>query len=191
MGARAVIRFFFTEVYNVAFLLPGQLLLGFLISSRQLIIGGLEYIDAQGEQNRTTVAKNKILYSILSFLATALALISAVLVFDSDFFSVVGSMLPAAVTFLGGWYLLTMSSMPEAVAAYSAFWMPPTEQVTHREDTLYALLQTRGVNRSRHAWGLLKSSPRAGLRERRRYMQLADAMEVRSGICGSEASSSR
>ncbi|MFE5676205.1 hypothetical protein ACFQ7B_03610 [Streptomyces erythrochromogenes] len=172
VGARTVIEFFFTEVYNVEFLLPGQLFLGSLMAVRRLVRGGAQYLR-EGDEIRRAVAKNRVLYGLVTFLVTTALFVVVAVLLKPGTIGVAAAVLPAAMSFLFGWWVLSMSNVPGAVAAYSSWWMPPAERFAHREDMLYALLQTDGVDRSRHAWGLIKSSPRAGLRERRRYTRLA------------------
>ncbi|WP_145882009.1 hypothetical protein [Streptomyces sp. BK340] len=148
-------------------LLPGIIWL-FLIMALLLILGGgLRYVMSAGDQGSISAAKNSILYGVMGSGASAIALLAAYLLHNPSLGETFRGMGAGGVLSAAAWLILSGAYIPKAVASYSAWWMPVAERAAHRQDMLFALSRVRWGTRSRHAWGLLTSSPRAGLRARR------------------------
>ncbi|MFD3549350.1 hypothetical protein ACFWUW_27755 [Streptomyces sp. NPDC058655] len=56
---------------------------------------------------------------------------------------------------------------PTATVAYGSWWMPAEDRSAYQQDMRCALAQVSARQRGKHAWGIVKSAPRAGLRARR------------------------
>ncbi|WP_229916895.1 hypothetical protein, partial [Streptomyces fructofermentans] len=118
----------------------------------------------------------RIVYGFLGLILNGTALLGIHLWAGPGLEEVIRGMGAGAVLGAAGWLLLTRTFVPKAVAAYSSWWMPKVERTAHRQDILYALTRASWGIRSRHAWELLKSSPRAGLRARRHHARLRAAV---------------
>ncbi|MGW1364913.1 hypothetical protein ACWCQP_46885 [Streptomyces chartreusis] len=157
--------------------LPGVFWFAALMAMMQVLMAGFRYVMSSGDQGTITAAKNQMLYGVAGLVALPVPLVIAHLVFAPSLSEVGVGAGVGAVLFMVGLALLTSSTVPRAMAAYSAWWMPQVERTSHRQDILYALTCARwGMQRSRHAWSLLKSSPRAGLRSRRHHARLKAAV---------------
>lgn len=157
-------------------LLPGAFAFTMLVSLTQIPRGGYLYIRSGGAPDRVAIAKNRIVYALVGLLASATLGTAAAAVINPSFSDLLVGFGLAAAVGAAGWLTLTGTFVPKAVASYSSWWMPKAERTEHRQDILYALTQARWAARSRHAWGLLKSSPRAGLRARRYHVRLSAAV---------------
>ncbi|MFF3691650.1 hypothetical protein [Streptomyces sp. NPDC002187] len=142
----------------------------------QFLLGGYQYVRSNGDTGRMTAAKNRIIYhSMIGLIAFPASLPAVTLVGSNGVEMTVGFGLAGLLTAVRK-LVLRGNSVPKAVATYSALWMPEAERTEHRQDMLYALTQARPGRRSHHAWALLKSSPRAGLRARRHHARLDAAL---------------
>lgn len=146
----------------------------FLIMALLLItVGGLRYVTSSGDSSMVSAAKNSIIYGVMGSVVSTIMLVVIHLLHSPSPGELLRGMGVAVVLSAAAWLILSRAFVPKVIAAYSAWWMPRAEQVAHRQDMFYALSQVRGGRRSRHAWGLLTSSPRAGLRARRHTASLA------------------
>ncbi|TVZ90508.1 hypothetical protein [Streptomyces sp. BK340] len=68
---------------------------------------------------------------------------------------------------------------PAAAVAYGSWWTPAEDKTTYRQDLQFALVCVPIRQRGGHAWGMIKSGPRAGLRARRFAARCAGPVTVR------------
>jgi hypothetical protein len=156
---------------------PGGFLFGAVLGLLRCLRGGFLYWRSYGAADGVANAKNKTIYGLRTVAASsASALILWLVAGGPTTAQIFRGMALGAVVSAGMWLLLSRAVVPTAVAAYSAWWMPKAERTAHRQDIRYALRQAEGGRRSSHAWGVLKSSPRVGLRARRHHKRLAAAM---------------
>lgn len=158
--------------------LPGAFLFGSVLGLLRCLRGGFLYWRSDGAADRVANAKNNIIYGLQTVaMSSVLAVVLWLGAGGPPTAQTLRGMVLGAVVSAGIWLLLlSRAVVPTAVAAYSAWWMPKAERTTHRQDIRYALRQADGRRRSSHAWGVLKSSPRVGLRARRHHKRLAEAM---------------
>ncbi|MFE2473700.1 hypothetical protein [Streptomyces mirabilis] len=166
--------------------LPGISLFVMMAAVARLLRAGLLYLRSRGETGRVAAAKNRMVYGSASLLIAAVAGTVSWAFTRPGFVEIADGFLGGGLVIAAGAWVLNGNYVPKAVAAYSAWWMPKAERTAHRQDILYALTAAGQLRqawgfwywetRSEHAWGLLKSSPRAGLRARRYYACLAAAM---------------
>lgn len=170
-----------SSVLDAAFVvLPGIIWLFLIISLLLVPVGGLRYVISGGDSGSVSAAKNSIIYGVMGSMVSGIALLVIYLVGSPSLQEIFRGMGTGGALGAAVWLILSGKYVPKAVAAYSAWWMPKTERTAHRQDMLYALSQVRSVTRSRHAWGLLTSSPRSGLRARR-YTARLERAPVESG----------
>lgn len=157
----------------VIVLLPGIFWLFLIMAVLLTPVGGLKYVTSGGDSGKVSAAKNSIIYGVMGSVASASMLLVVYLLHSPSPGELVRGLGVGGVLSAAAWLILSRTFVPKAMAAYSAWWMPRAEQVSHRQDMFYALSRVRGGRRSRHAWGLLTASPRAGLRARRHTARLA------------------
>lgn len=142
----------------------------------QFLRGCVLYLRSGGAPDQVARAKNKIIANLVAFAGFGILMVIVWTVTEPTTAQVFKGMAVMAVISAGVWLFLSWTVVPTAVAAYSAWWMPKAERTAHRQDIRYALRQADWGRRSSHAWGVLKSSPRVGLRARRHHKRLAAAM---------------
>ncbi|MEV7252605.1 hypothetical protein [Streptomyces cyaneofuscatus] len=144
-----------------------------IVMTFMIITAGRNYLRSGGDSNYLAMTRNRVIYGSASGISAGLLLGFIEVVYGPSLVEVVRGMGLSAAFCVATWAMLASTPGPTAVAVYSSWWMPRSERAAHREDVLYALTQAHWKRRSRHAWGLLKSSPRVGLRARRHHTRLA------------------
>ncbi|MEU4887672.1 MULTISPECIES: hypothetical protein [Streptomyces] len=164
---------FEAAVAATAELLPGIFWLFLIMALLLIFVGGLRYGTSGGDPSAVQAAKNSIIYGTMGSAMSSIALLAVNLLHSPSLGEIFRGMGAGGVLSATAWLVLSGTYVPRVVAAYSSWWMPRAERTAHRQDMLYVLSQVHGGTRSRHAWGLLTSSPRAGLRARRHAARLA------------------
>jgi hypothetical protein len=150
-------------------ILPGGFLFGAVLGLLRCLRGGFLYWRSDGAADRVANAKNNTIYGLQTIAVSIVAAVIMWTVAKSTPAQIFHGMAVGAVISAGMGLLLAWPVVPPAVAAYSAWWMPKAERTAHRQDIRYALRHSDRGRRSSHAWGVLKSGPRVGLRARRHH----------------------
>jgi hypothetical protein len=156
-------------------ILPGVFLFTVVLFLLQCLRSGSQYLRNGGAADRVAQAKNKTISNLLGLAGSSITAIIFWLIAGPTTDQILVGISGGALFQAGRRASLSSTGVSTAVAVYSAWWMPKAERTAHCQDIRYALRQTGWIRRSSHAWGVLKSSPRVGLRARRHHKRLAAA----------------
>ncbi|MFJ6485991.1 hypothetical protein ACIQK6_38590 [Streptomyces sp. NPDC091682] len=139
----------------------------------EIISAGFNYIRSGGSSEKIARAKKTIIFGIYGVICASVVGVVVQLAYQPTLVeSMRGVILAGAVALIISQVFFT-NFVPRMIAAYSSWWVPKAERSAHREDIFCALIDSRGLERSRHIWQEFASGPRAGLRSRRYHVRLA------------------
>ncbi|MFI1415686.1 hypothetical protein ACH4Y0_38080 [Streptomyces sp. NPDC020707] len=142
----------------------------------QSVHGAFLYQNSEGAADRLAKAGNELIYGFMGmFSAIIVTFVVKLLIGPIPAVHPLPTLSVGVVVGTGRVLLLSSAIVSTAVASYGAWWVPKAERTARRQDIRYALRQADRKMRSSHAWGVLKSSPRIGLRARRQHKALAAA----------------